>query len=355
MTCNLSINHTVLNHSVIKNVDECRAVALMAHLKLLTPFLSQDGVTEVVINQPSKVLTETDKGWKHHPVKDVSLDYCQRLAKLIATYSGQKLDAAHPILSATLPTGERVQIAMPPVTLTGNISFTIRKPSTVNFTLDDYQQQGYFRPCKIGASDSREDDFNLLELRQKGDISAFLKLAISLRKNIIVSGATGSGKTTFFRSLLLQVPASERLISIENVDELQLYRTHPNTVSLFYSAGNQGIAPITQKQLLESSLRMKPDRVFVAELIRGDEAFYFLRNINSGHPGSMTTMHAGSPRLALEQLVLLLKESQAGASLSRSDIKQLLTLCVDVIVQLQNVDGKRFVSEVYYAPKIRSD
>ena len=148
--------------------------------------------------------------------------------------------------------------------------------------------------------------------------------------------------------MLELVPKHERLISIENVDELQLHRSHTNSVSLFYSAGQQGIAPITQKQLLEASLRMKPDRVFVAELIRGDEAFYFLRNINSGHPGSITTMHAGSPQLALEQLVLMLKESQAGSSLSREDIKQLLHLCVDVIVQIKNINGKRFVSEVYY-------
>ena len=136
---------------------------------------------------------------------------------------------------------------------------------------------------------------------------------------------------------------------------LQLCRTHRNSVSLFYSAGNQGVAPVTQKQLLEASLRMKPDRVFVAELIRGDEAFYFLRNINSGHPGSMTTMHAGSPELAFEQLMLMMKESQAGSSLSRADIKQLLVLCVDVIVQLKNVDGRRFVSEVYFnPPRIRN-
>ena len=191
----------------------------------------------------------------------------------------------------------------------------------------------------------------LRSLKAQGRIKEFLTLAVQLRKNIIISGSTGSGKTTFFRSLLQLVPDSQRLISIENVDELQLYRSHSNTVSLFYSAGNQGIAPITQQQLLESSLRMKPDRVFVAELIRGDEAFYYLRNINSGHPGSMTTMHAGSPALALEQLVLLMKESQAGSTLSRTDIKQLLTLCVDVIVQLQNVDGRRFVSEVYFNEK----
>ena len=116
----------------------------------------------------------------------------------------------------------------------------------------------------------------------------------------------------------------------------------------FIPQGSKVLHQLLKNSYLEASLRMKPDRVFVAELIRGDEAFYFLRNINSGHPGSITTMHAGSPQLALEQLVLMLKESQAGSSLSREDIKQLLHLCVDVIVQLQNIGGKRFVSEVYY-------
>ncbi|RLV57910.1 P-type DNA transfer ATPase VirB11 [Parashewanella curva] len=332
-------------------IEPNRAVALYEHLNVLNIYLYPPQITEVVINKPLQVLTERESGWKQHKVKSLTLEYCKRLSKLIATYSGQKLDAVHPILSATLPDGERVQIAIPPVTQVGKISITIRKPSKSVFTLDEYQRQGYFSQQSHVDGSQNETDAQLLAFKQNDDIAAFLKLAIKLRKNIIVSGATGSGKTTFLRSLLQQVPDSERLISIENVDELQLYNTHSNTVSLFYSAGNQGIANITQKQLLEASLRMKPDRVFVAELIRGDEAFYFLRNINSGHPGSITTMHAGSPKLALEQLMVLLKESQAGSSLSREDIKQLLNLCVDVIVQLQMVNGRRFVSDVFFNPK----
>ena len=340
MTCNLPSDGGSYGCSA-----HGRSLALMAYLKMLDEFLTMKSVTEIVINQPQQVMTETALGWQQHKLEALTFDYCQHLAKLIATYSGQKLDSSHPILSATLPNGERVQIAIPPVTLSGRISFTIRKPAEVCFSLEDYQQQGYFNQCHLSETKYNDD---LAKIKQQGDIKAFLEQAIAERKNIIVSGATGSGKTTFFRSLLELVPKHERLISIENVDELQLHRSHSNSVSLFYSAGQQGIAPITQKQLLEASLRMKPDRVFVAELIRGDEAFYFLRNINSGHPGSITTMHAGSPQLALEQLVLMLKESQAGSSLSREDIKQLLHLCVDVIVQIKNINGKRFVSEVYY-------
>ena len=344
MTCNLAINNSEVSQA--DKIENCRAVALFEHLKLLTPYLQQDGVTELVINKPNELITESRQGWQQYPCENITLEYCQRLAKLIATYSGQKLDASHPILSATLPSGERVQIAIPPVTLIDRISITIRKPASLNFTLQDYQQQGYFD--SVVPKGDKSDECELKRLYGNNQIAEFLQLAIKRKKNIIVSGATGSGKTTFARSLLQLVPQTERLISIENVDELQLYRTHQNSVSLFYSAGNQGIAPVTQKQLLESSLRMKPDRVFLAELIRGDEAFYFLRNINSGHPGSITTMHAGSAQLAIEQLVILLKESQAGSSLSKADIKQLIHLCVDVIVQLQNVDGYRFVSEVYF-------
>ena len=349
MTCNLAVNNLAINNSSTDNtnkIENCRAVALFEHLKLLAPYLQQDGVTELVINKPNELITESHQGWQQYQCKNITLEYCQRLAKLIATYSGQKLDTSHPILSATLPSGERVQIAIPPVTLIGRISITIRKPASVNFTLQDYQQQGYFN--SVAPKSIKPDECELQQLYEDNQIAEFLQLAIERKKNIIVSGATGSGKTTFARSLLQLVPQTERLISIENVDELQLYRTHQNSVSLFYSAGNQGIAPVTQKQLLESSLRMKPDRVFLAELIRGDEAFYFLRNINSGHPGSITTMHAGSAQLAIEQLVILLKESQAGSSLSKADIKQLIHLCVDVIVQLQNVDGRRFVSEVCF-------
>jgi len=137
------------------------------------------------------------------------------------------------------------------------------------------------------------------------------------------------------------------------VDELGLYKTHWNTVPLFYSAGGQGVSEVSQQHLLESSLRMKPDRIFVAELIRGDEAFYYLRNVNSGHPGSITSMHANSARMAIEQLVLFLKESQSGSSMNREDIKQLLFMCVDIIVQIKNIRGKRVITEIYYDPEFK--
>lgn len=330
-----------------------KAISLLEYLRVLQPFLDNSENTEIVVNKPGEVITESRAGWAYHDVPELDFPTCERLAKLTATYSGQSLDERHPMLSATLPGGERIQIAIPPATLDGRISLTIRKPSTIDFTLSDYEEQGFFDECESFTDELSQEEKTLIELRDGRRYKEFLELAVSSRKNIIVSGSTGSGKTTFFRSLLRLVPDDERLLSIENVDELGLYKTHRNTTSLFYSAGGQGISPVTQQHLLESSLRMKPDRIFVAELIRGDEAFYYLRNVNSGHPGSITTMHANSAKLAIEQLVLFLKESSSGATMTREDIKQLLFMCVDVIVQIKNVRGKRMVTEIYYDPEFK--
>ncbi|MFN3710619.1 MAG: P-type DNA transfer ATPase VirB11 [Alishewanella aestuarii] len=335
-----------------KPIDR-KAVSLLEYLTVLQPFLADSDNTEIVVNRPGEVITESRKGWKYHDVPELDFACCERLAKLTATYSGQSLDERKPLLSATLPHGERIQIAIPPATLNDRISFTIRKPSIADYSLDDYQKQGFFEDCEDVTNDLSKDEKKLLELKENRRFKEFLELAVTTKKNIIISGSTGSGKTTFFRSLLKLVPFDERLLSIENVDELNLYKTHQNTTSLFYSAGGQGVSSITQQQLLECSLRMKPDRIFVAELIRGDEAFYYLRNVNSGHPGSITTMHANSAKLAIEQLVLFLKESSSGSSMARDDIKQLLFMCVDIIVQIKNVRGKRMVTEIYYDPEFK--
>lgn len=330
-----------------------KGVALMENLRILHPYLNRDGVTEIVINQPGEVITESRSGWERFDVPELNFNLCQDIAKLTATFSGQSLDERKPIISATLPEGERVQIVVPPVTLSGRVSLTIRKPPTFNPTLDDYEKSGAFDQVIDYSSDLSEVERTLLELKQARKFKAFFELAIKSRLNIIVSGSTGSGKTTFMRSLLQLVPDDERLISIENVDELGLYKTHWNTVPLFYSAGGQGVSEVSQQHLLESSLRMKPDRIFVAELIRGDEAFYYLRNVNSGHPGSITSMHANSARMAIEQLVLFLKESQSGSSMNREDIKQLLFMCVDIIVQIKNIRGQRVITEIYYDPEFK--
>src|SRR6185436_12416674 len=162
-------------------------------------------------------------------------------------------------------------------------------------------------------------------------------------------GPTGSGKTTFTKALIREIPPAERLIAIEDAKELVLDR-HPNHVRLYYSKDDQGLSRVTPRQLLESCLRMKPDRILLAEL-RSEEAFDYLRNVNSGHPGSITSVHAASADLAFEQLVLLIKQSRGGAELARHDIKSLLYLLVDVVVQFGVERHERFIKEVWYDPE----
>jgi type IV secretion system protein VirB11 len=170
--------------------------------------------------------------------------------------------------------------------------------------------------------------------------------AVRARKNILISGPTGSGKTTWAKALTEVIPVDERLITIEDTRELVLDQ-HPNHVRLYYSKDGQGQAKVSPKQLLEATLRMKPDRVLLAEL-RGEEAFYYLRNINSGHPGSITSIHAASCELAFEQLMLLVKESTSGRELSRVDILELLHRAIDVVIQFDVQQHRRGIRDIWF-------
>ncbi len=188
-----------------------------------------------------------------------------------------------------------------------------------------------------------------MRLLASSDYEAFMRLAVRSRKNILISGPTGSGKTTWTKALIREIPSEERLITIEDTKELVLER-HPNHVRLFYSKDHQGLARVTPKQLLESCLRMKPDRILMAEL-RAEEAFDYLRNVNSGHPGSITSVHATSAELAFEQLVLLIKQNPSGREMARSDIKSLLYLLIDVVIQFGIERHQRFIKEIWYEPE----
>ena len=197
-----------------------------------------------------------------------------------------------------------------------------------------------------------DDEAELKRLHADGEYLAFLRLAVRSRRNILVSGPTSSGKTTWTKALIQEVPVDERLVTIEDARELVLDR-HPNHVRLYYSKDDQGLARVTPKQLLECCLRMRPDRILLAEL-RAEEAFEYLRNVNSGHPGSITSVHAASAELAFEQLVLLVKQSPGGRTLDRCDIKQLLYLLIDIVIQCGVHDHRRVISEIWYQPERKS-
>ena len=227
------------------------------------------------------------------------------------------------------------------------MSLTLRKPSDATFDLDAFARNGLFDDVALATNDLAAEETRLLALRDAGDWPGFFRLAVLSRRNVLISGATGSGKTTFAKGLVRLIPDGERLLTIEDARELTV--PHRNAVHMLYAKDGQGLAKVGAKQLLESALRMRPDRILLQEL-RDGTAFFYLRNVNTGHPGSITTIHADSATLAFEQLTLLVKESEGGRDLARDDIRSLLHMLVDVVVQLRRVDGRFRMTEVWYDP-----
>ena len=325
--------------------------ALDLTLRALRPILIDQNVTELCINRPGEAYIETRAGWHSVPLPFASYAWCLGLAKLVANSTRQRIDAESPLLSAALPGGERIQFVLPPATMPGTVAITIRRPADAVWTLDELAERGVFRSTRRASAAPDETEATLLKLLEARDYRAFMRLAVTSRKNILVSGPTGSGKTTFTKALIREIAGEERLITIEDARELVL-EGHPNHVRLFYSKDDQGLARVTPRQLLECCLRMKPDRILLAEL-RGEEAFDYLRNVNSGHPGSITSIHAASAELAFEQLVLLVKQSRAGQELAREEIRNLLDLLIDVVVQFGVEHRERCIKEVWYEPARR--
>ena len=320
-------------------------VYLRAYLAPLTGMLARPDVTDIYVNRPGEVWAETLGGAvERYEAPGLDVPTLDRLARQIAALSHQGISREHPLLSASLPDGSRVQIAAPPATR-GPMAIAIRKHISSDLALDDYVTAGAFAGTVRGTAPGKsETDLHLAELLAASDVAGMLAAAVKARKNILVSGGTSTGKTTFLNALIREIPAEERLILIEDTPEL--HQHHDNLVGLLAVRGSQGEARVTATDLLAASLRMRPDRIILGEL-RGEEAYTFLRAINTGHPGSMTSVHADSAERAIEQIVLLVL--QAGTQLSRDDVRHYVRSTVDVYVQLQRVGGKRSVAQVLLA------
>lgn len=322
--------------------------SLRHYLGPLQSFLDDDGTTEIVVNKPCEIWVEGNDGWSQHHDARMTFDWLRGFALVAGKPTKQDITQEYPVMSCALPDGERCQIVIPPAVTANTISLTIRKPSTLTYDLDDFKRIGLFDDIIVEKSDLTETDAKLVQLHADKDWVRFFDLVVKSRKNIIISGATGSGKTTFSKGLIKCIPDRERIITIEDTRELEV--PQPNHVRLYYSKDGQGLSRAGPKQLLESCLRMRPDRILLQEL-RDGTAFFYLRNVNSGHPGSITTVHADSATLAFEQLSLLIKESEGGADLARDDIRSLLYLLIDVVVQIKRQsDGKRRITEVFFDP-----
>ena len=327
-------------------------LVLARYLEPLAPYLADNSLTEIVVNRPGEILVEGPGGWTRHEAPTLTHAYLSHLATAAAGHTRQDIGPEYPVVSTSLIGEERCQIVVPPAVPSGVVSLTIRKPSTLTMNLDTLERAKLFDEVRATDDELSADEHRLLALKEAGQWREFLELAVRTRRNILISGATGSGKTTLSKALIAAIPAHERLISIE--DTVELVIPHQNCVRLLYAKDGQGVAKIGPRELLESSLRMRPDRILLQEL-RDGTAFFYLRNVNSGHPGSITTVHADSARLAFEQMTLLVKESAEGRDLHRDDIRSLLLHLVDVVVQMQKRDGRYRISEIYYDPVRKRD
>lgn len=312
---------------------------LDSFLAPLAPVLARDDVTDIWINRPHEIWVETLGGTIERldePAIDEAL--LARLARQIAAMSSQGISRAQPLLAAKLHDGSRVQVVGPPATRGGHV-FAIRRHVSADLALSDWEDQDAFGGLEAGdETPGGEIRWHSLGGR---DVGQALREAVLARRNILISGGTSTGKTTFLNALLAEIPSDERLILLEDTEELRL--RHPNAVGLIAARGLLAEAEVGAEDLLIAALRMRPDRIILGEL-RGHEAFTFLRAVNTGHPGSMTTIHADTPQRAIEQLTLLVL--QGGSRLSRDDVREYVRSSIDVFVQLERRGGKRRVSQV---------
>ncbi|TAA10822.1 P-type DNA transfer ATPase VirB11 [Pseudoxanthomonas winnipegensis] len=312
-------------------------------------FMTSEDVTEICVNRPGELYLEGRGGWRRIELPGLTFERARQFCTAVVNESntGQRITDADPVVSLTFPTGQRAQFVIPPACDPGKVSITIRLPSHQTRTLEQYDKEGFFAQILEGAGELTPQDRELLELRQQKRYAEFFRRAVLYKKNIVVAGATGSGKTTFMKALVNHIPHAERLVTIE--DARELFIEQPNVVHLLYSKGGQSTSNVTAKSCMEACLRMKPDRIILAEL-RGDESFYFIRNCASGHPGSITSCHAGSISQTWDQLALMVKASSEGAGLEFDVIKRLLMMTIDIVVHIKAHAGGRFITGIDFSP-----
>ena len=310
---------------------EDRSVYLEAYLKPFREWLDRDTVTEIIVNRPGEVWVEdaASPGMLRLDVEEIDDRLIQRLAEQVARVSHQGINREHPLLGATLPDGARIQFCGPPASRK-HWAMAIRRHRRLDLSLDAYDRGPLGKAEPAAMPDPQQQPIE------------YLREAIRQRRTILIAGGTSTGKTTFLNSMLGEIPAGERVVLVEDTPELKL--PGENGVGLVAVKGELSEAKVTANELLQAALRLRPDRIVLGEL-RGAESVSFLRAINTGHPGSFSTIHANSLRGALEQLALMVM--QTGIGLSRSDTIAYAASVIDVIVQLgRDGEGNRQITEI---------
>jgi len=292
----------------------------MVGLGPLEPLLQDDEVTDILVNGPFDIFVERHGKLEKTDARFRDTQHVNHVAQRIATAVGRRIDEASPMVDARLADGSRVNIVVSPLCLNGG-TISIRKFPKQNITLDTMVQQRNLSP----------------------EMARFLDIAAQCRVNILISGGTGSGKTTLLNAVSRHVASDERIITIEDAVELRLQQ--PHVVQLESRPPNmEGVGQIAQRELVRNALRMRPDRIIVGE-VRGSEAFDMLQAMNTGHDGSMSTIHANSPRDALfrlENMVLM-----AAANLPLRALRAQIASAINLLVQIERMrDGVRRVERI---------
>jgi len=317
-------------------------VYLDSYLQPLSHWLAKADVTDIFINRPGEVWIEQLGGeCTRHPAPLLTHTALERLARQVAAANAQGINREQPLLAGSLPDGSRIQIVLPPATR-GEVAIAIRRHVASGRSLADYTADGSF--AEVAVTDGNEAPLLAPGNLVGEGMEAFLREAVLQRRNVLISGGTSSGKTTLLNTLIAEIPSYERLIAIEDAAELAL--RHENAVGLLAARGGMGEARVDMEDLLIAALRMRPDRIILGEL-RGREALTFLRAVNTGHAGSLTTIHADSPERALDQLALLVL--QAGIGLSWDDAQRYIRRSLDLVVQLSRTNGRRHIGSILIA------
>jgi len=329
-----------------------------AKLAPLTQYLDDSSITEIAINRPGEVWLgkQGHRFMQVVSVPELTFSLLDSLGDVIASYSAQEDSRQRHLLSATIPIklgedipvaergGFRVQVIKAPVVEEGTVAICIRKPTLLDLSLGDYSENGALSNVNYQSEDDRHSGEKLTSLFNKKSWSEFLKYAVKLHKNIVISAGTNTGKTTLLNALLKEIAPNERVVTIEDSREIRPIQS--NRLHLIYSRGGQGEAQVTAVDLLEASLRLTPDRAIMGEL-RGAEAYSYLELLNSGHTGSITTIHADSPRLMFDRLAQMVM--RFGSTMNKEQIIDYARSLIDIVIQLKRgPDGHRYISEIQY-------
>jgi pilus assembly protein CpaF len=286
----------------------------------IEPLLKDPTITDILINTHKKCFVERFGKLEETTVHFKDEGHLLRIVHKIVAAVGRRVDESSPTVDARLPDGSRVNVAIRPIAVDGPL-VSIRKFSKMPFSMDRLIELGALKP----------------------PIADVLQAAVHGRVSMIISGGTGSGKTTLLNALSSHIPKDERIITIEDAAELQLQLPHVARLET-RPPNAEGKGELRQRELVKNALRMRPDRIIIGEC-RGDEAFDMLQAMNTGHEGSMTTVHANNPRDAVKRLEQMV--GMAGASMTVASVRSQIASAVRIIVQLQRLpDGSRRVTSV---------